>query len=319
MMNEKISKDGEIMMRIKIFLTVFFLALSLLSGRARATDQKTFATPAEAVQALIKASEDENQEEILAVLGDDVKNLVFSGNTVQDNARMQSFVKAYKTKHAIVTKDSNTRILEVGAGGWPMPIPLVDDAGRWKFDTAAGIQEVLLRRIGHNELGAIAACRGFIDAQRDYAAVGHDGLPAGIYAQKLISDPDKQNGLYWETKEDEPASPIGPFLAKAGGEGYGASKGSEASQPYYDYFYRILQGQGTAAKGGAKSYLSDGKLTGGVALVAYPAQYRVNGVMTFIINQHGVVYQKDLGEKTLDLAGEMTEYNPDSTWKKVTD
>jgi hypothetical protein len=304
-------------MRIKSSLAVFLLALLLFAGLAKATDQKTFATPAEAVQALVKASEDESQEEMLAVFGDDGKDLVFSGDTIQDKARMRSFVKAFKTEHTIVTKDANTRILQVGASGWQMPIPLVNDGGKWKFDTAAGKQEVLFRRIGHNELGAIAACRGFIDAQRDYAAVGHDGLPAGIYAQKLMSDPGEQNGLYWETKEDEPASPAGPFLAKAGGEGYGASTGNEESQPYHGYFYRILQGQGTAAKGGAKSYLSDGKLTGGVALVAYPAQYKVSGVMTFIINQHGVVYQKDLGEKTLDLAGAMTEYNPDRTWTKV--
>jgi hypothetical protein len=318
-MNEKTPRDGEIKMRAKTFLTVLLLALPPFAGLARAADQKTFATPAEAVQALVKASEDENQEEMLAVFGDDGKDLVFSGDPVQDKAGMQSFVKAYKIKHVIVTKDVNTRILQVGASDWPMPIPLVNDGGKWKFDTAAGKEELLYRRIGHNELGAIAASRGFIDAQKDYAAVGHDGLPAGIYAKKLMSDPAKQNGLYWETKEDEPASPAGPFLAKAGGEGYEAPGLGGKEQPYHGYLYRILKAQGPAASGGAKSYLSDGKLTGGVALVAYPAQYKVSGVMTFIINQHGVVYQKDLGEKTLDLAGAMTEYNPDSTWTKVTD
>jgi Protein of unknown function (DUF2950) len=318
-MNKKTPTDGEMKMHVKTFLAVILLALPLFAGVARAADQKTFATPAEAVQALVKASEDENQEEMLAVLGDDGKDLVFSGDAVQDKVGMQSFVRAYKTKHAIVTKDANTRILQVGASDWPMPIPLVNDGGKWKFDTAAGKEELLYRRIGHNELGAIAACRGFIDAEKDYAAVGHDGLPTGIYAQKLMSDPGKQNGLYWESKEREPTSPAGPFLAKAAGEGYGASTTNEESQPYHGYFYRILLGQGTAAKGGAKSYLSDGKLTGGVALVAYPAQYKVSGVMTFLINQHGVVYQKDLGEKTSEIAGAMTEYNPDSTWTKVID
>jgi hypothetical protein len=311
--------SGNMKIRPTTILTAFLLASFLFAASANAADQKTFATPDEAVQALIKASKDGNQEEMLAVFGDQGKDLVYSGDSVQDKARMQRFVKSYETKHVLVRKDANTRILQVGANDWPMPIPIVNDGGKWKFDTAAGMQELLFRRIGHNELGAIAACRGFIDAQKDYAALGHDGLPAGIYAQQLMSEPGKQNGLYWETKEDEPASPAGPFLAQADGEGYGGTPGSAASEPYHGYFYRILKAQGAAAKGGAKSYLSDGKLTQGVALVAYPAQYKVSGVMTFIINQQGVVYQKDLGDHASDLAAAMTEYNPDSTWSKVTD
>jgi len=317
-MNEKTLRGGEMKMRIKTYLTMFLLPVLLFAVVTNAAEQKTFATPEAAVQALVKASADGSQEEMLAVLGDDGKELVYSGDTVQDKAHMQRFVKAYNTKHTLVSKDDNTRILQVGANDWPMPIPLVNDGGKWRFDTAAGKQEMLFRRIGHNELGAIAACRGFIDAQKDYAALGHDGLPAGIYASRLMSDTGTENGLYWETKEDEPTSPAGPFLAKAGGEGYGAAAGSEESQPYHGYLYRILTAQGTAAKGGAKSYLTEGKLTGGVALVAYPAQYEVSGVMTFIVNQRGVVYQKDLGDKTTELAGAMTEYNPDSTWTKVT-
>jgi Protein of unknown function (DUF2950) len=318
-MNEKALRDGETEMRIRTYLTMFLLPLLLFAVATNAAEQMTFDTPEAAVQALVKASADGSQEEMLAVLGGDGKELVYSGDTVQDKAHMQRFVKAYNTKHTLVSKDDNTRILQVGANDWPMPIPLVNDGGKWRFDTAAGKQEMLFRRIGHNELGAIAACRGFIDAQKDYAALGHDGLPAGIYASRLMSDTGTENGLYWETKEDEPTSPAGPFLAKAGGEGYGAAAGSEESQPYHGYLYRILTAQGMAAKGGAKSYLTEGKLTGGVALVAYPAQYEVSGVMTFIINQRGVVYQKDLGDKTPELAGAMTEYNPDSTWTKVTD
>jgi Protein of unknown function (DUF2950) len=306
-------------MRTRTFLTMLILSSLLFAGLAKAADQKTFLTPEEAVQALVKASEDESQEEMLAVYGDDGKELVYSGDTVQDKALMERFVKAYKTKHAIVTKDANTRILQVGASDWPMPIPLVNDGGKWRFDTAAGKEELLYRRIGHNELGAIAACRGFIDAQKDYAAVGHDGLPAGIYARRLNSEPGKQNGLYWETKEDEPASPAGPFLAQAEEEGYENVSMGKRGQPYHGYLYSILKAQGPAASGGAKSYLTDGKLTEGVALVAFPAQYKVSGVMTFIVNQHGVVYQKDLGEKTVEIAGAMKEYNPDGTWKKVTD
>jgi len=302
----------------RIFVTTILLFL-VFGASAQAADQKTFATPTAAVQALLKAAEDGNQDEILAVLGDDGKELVYSGDPVQDKAGMEAFVKAYKTKHAIVKQDEQTRILQVGESDWQMPIPLISDGGKWRFDTAAGKEELLYRRIGHNELGAIAACRGYIDAQKDYAAAGHDGLPRGIYARKLMSSSGKQDGLYWETQEGEGASPAGPLLASASGEGYASEGLGGKSQPYHGYFYRILKAQGPAAKGGTKSYLVDDKLTGGVGLVAFPAQYRVSGVMTFIINQNGVVYQKDLGEKTAEVAGSMTEYNPDRTWEKVTD
>jgi Protein of unknown function (DUF2950) len=317
-MIETTFRDGEMHVRPRTFLTMFIVISLLFAGAAKAADQKTFATPEEAAQALVKASADGNQAEMLAVFGDEGKELVYSGDAVQDKSHMQRFVKAYNTKHAIVAWDETTRILQVGANDWPMPIPLVNDGGRWRFDTEAGKQELLFRRIGHNELGAIAACRGFIDAQKDYAAVGHDGLPAGIYAQRLLSDPDKHNGLYWQTSENEPASPAGPLLAQAEAQGYDNSVVGTKTQPYHGYLYRILKAQGTAAKGGAKSYLSDGKLARGVALVGYPVEYRVSGVMTFIINQNGIVYQKDLGEKTSELVGAIAEYNPDSTWKRVT-
>lgn len=306
-------------MRRKAFVVMASMLLLAFAVTAQAADQKTFATPTAAVEALVKAAEDGNQDEMVAVLGDEGKELVYSGDAVQDKTGMDNFVKAYKTKHGIVKKDERTRVLQVGASGWEMPIPIVSDGGKWRFDTAAGKEELLYRRIGHNELGAIAACRGYIDAQKDYAAVGHDGLPEGIYAQKLMSTPGKQDGLYWETSEDEPSSPAGPLLAAASGEGYASEGLGGKSQPYHGYFYRILKAQGRAAKGGAKSYLVDGKLTGGVGLVAFPAQYRVSGVMTFIINQNGVVYQKDLGEKTAEIATSVTEYNPDNTWEKVTD
>jgi hypothetical protein len=253
---------------------------------------------------------------MVAILGDDGKEVVYSGDAVQDQAGREAFVKAYKAKHALVTQDSKTRILQVGMKDWPMPIPIVNDGGNWRFDTAAGKQELVFRRIGHNELGAIAACRGFIAAQKDYAAAPHDGLPAGLYARKLMSDAGKQNGLYWETAEGDASSPAGPLLAEAGVEGYGTPTAGNP-QPYHGYFYRILTAQGSAAKGGAKSYLTDGQLSSGVALVAYPAEYRNSGVMTFIVNQSGVVSQKDLGEKTSEIAGAMTEYNPDKSWKRA--
>lgn len=318
-METKTSANREISMRIRNSRVPAMVMLLMFAGTMCAADQKTFATPAAAVQALVKAAEDGNQDEMVAVLGDDGKELVYSGDAVQDKAGMEGFVKAYKTKHAIVTRDEQTRVLEVGASDWEMPIPIINAGGEWRFDTAAGKQELLYRRIGRNELGAIATCRGYIDAQKDYAAAGHDGLPAGIYAQKLMSTAGKQDGLYWETQEGEPASPAGPLLAAASSEGYSSGGQAGTAEPYHGYLYHILKAQGPAAKDGAKSYLTDDKLTGGVGLLALPAQYRVSGVMTFMINQNGVVYQKDLGEKTAEIAESIKEYNPDKTWKRVTD
>lgn len=317
-MGTRPTANREISMRIRNFV-VRAVMLLLFAGATRAADQKTFATPVAAVQALVKAAEDGNQDEMVAVLGDEGKELVYSGDAVQDQAGMEGFVKAYKTKHVIAKRDEQTRVLQVGASDWEMPIPIINDGGKWRFDTAAGKQELLYRRIGRNELGAIATCRGYIDAQKDYAAVGHDGLPTGIYAQKLMSTAGKQDGLYWETQEGEPASPAGPLLAAASSEGYGTGLQAGKAEPYHGYLYHVLKAQGPAAKGGAKSYLTDGELNGGVGLLAFPAQYRVSGVMTFMINQNGVVYQKDLGEKTAETAESITEYNPDTTWKRVTD
>ena len=299
-------------MKTKIVLVcVTFLSIS--AALCFASDQKTFATPGEAVKALMAAVESNNQDELLGVFGPDAKDLVSSGDDVQDRNSRAAFVKSYKAKHAIIAEDPNTRVLQVGAKDWELPIPIVLVDGRWHFDTAAGKQEIIYRRIGDNELGAIAVCRGTIAAQRDYAAEEHDGLPAGIYAGKLRSDPGKHNGLYWEATDGEPASPAGPFLAQAAEEGY------QKGDPYHGYYYRGLKAQGAAAPGGAKSYLVDGVLKGGVGLIAYPAQYKVSGVMTFIINQDGVVYQKDLGESTTEAAKAITEYNPDSSWTKVED
>lgn len=296
----------------KLFLA-FALFASIFTVVCLAADQKTFATPGEAVKALMAAVESNNQDELIAIFGEDGKDLVSSGDDVQDKNSRAGFLKSYKTKHAIVTEDANTRVLQVGSKNWELPIPMVLADGKWHFDTAAGKQELIYRRIGDNELGAIAVCRGVIASQLDYAAVGHDGLPAGIYAEKLRSDPGKHNGLYWEVAAGDAPSPAGPFLAGAAEEGY------QKGDPYHGYYYHGLKAQGPAAKGGAKSYVIDGQLKGGVGVVAYPAQYKSSGVMTFIINQDGVVYQKDLGPNTTELAKQITEYNPDSTWTKVKD
>lgn len=317
MTNARMPK-GENFMYASFFSTLIMIAMPVAT-LGQVITQKAFSTADDAVQALVQAATDQNQDEILAVLGADGKELVYSGDDVQDQAGMNAFVKAYKAKHAMLKESAQKRVLQVGSSDWQFPIPIVNTNGKWQFDTVAGKQELLYRRIGDNELGAIAVCRGYIDAQKDYAAVGHDGLPPGIYAQKLMSSPGKQDGLYWETPEGEPSSPAGPLLADASAEGYTAEGLGGKTQPYHGYYYRVLKGQGTAAKGGAKSYLADGQLTQGVALVAFPAQYRVSGVMTFIINQRGAVYQKDLGENTEAIGRAMTEYNPDKTWQKVTD
>jgi hypothetical protein len=300
------------MKTVKLIITFAILVLTC-AAVSSAAEQKTFPTPADAVKNLVAALESGNQDQLMAIFGDEGKDLIDSGDAVQDKNGRANFLKSYKAKHAIIAEDADTRVLQVGPKNWEMPIPIVKKDGKWRFDTAAGKEELVYRRIGDNELGAIATCRGIIAAEIDYAAVGHDGLPAGLYAQKLRSDPGKQNGLYWETKEGELESPAGPFLAQAGDEGY------QKGDPYHGYYFHGLKAQGPAANGGAKSYIVDGKQTGGVAVIAYPVQYKSSGVMTFIINQDGVVYQQDLGADTVTLAKAMTEFNPDKIWKKVAD
>jgi hypothetical protein len=300
------------------WLMTAVVALVLLTSEAIAQQsQETFSTPGQAVKALITALETNDDTALLAVLGPDGKEVVSSGDPVADSAEKAQFLEKYKTQHALVASSPAKEILMVGAAAWPMPIPLVKAEGKWRFDSAAGKAELLYRRIGINEFGAISACRGYVAAQREYASQGHDGQPAGIYALHLNSEPGKHDGLYWETKEGEPPSPAGPLLAEASSGGYALEPAGKEPTPYHGYFYRLLKAQGPAAPGGAKSYEANGQLTSGFALVAYPAQYRVSGVMTFIVNNKGQVYQKDLGEQTTELAKAMTAFNPDKTWAPV--
>ena len=297
---------------------VFTVGASPIANYAAAQTegQRTFDTPAEGVKALMTALESNDSDKLLAVLGKDAKEIVSSGDPVNDKAEKAWFVDAYKQRHSLVYSGNDKRILTVGPSDWPLAIPLVNGEGKWYFDSAAGKDEMLYRRIGSNELGAIAAARGYVAAQRDYHALGHDGQPAGQYAQSLASQPGKHDGLYWETKPGEPASPAGPLLAQASAEGYSMNAAGRIA-PYHGYYYRLLRAQGPAAAGGAKNYMVGDKLTGGFALVAFPAQYRSSGVMTFIVDKDGVVYQKDLGEKTEELAKAIDSFNPDSTWTKV--
>jgi Protein of unknown function (DUF2950) len=293
------------------------LALAILTvpqAQAQAAGQKTFSSSKEAVDAFIQAVRDGNSSTLLAILGPGTEAIISTSDAVADKTVRDHFLADYDLKHSLTESAPNQLTLNVGKDGWPCPIPLVHAQDKWYWDGAAGKEEILYRRIGANELAAIDACKGAVAAQRDYAATGHDGLPAGIFAQRLMSDPGKQNGLYWQVNEGENPSPAGPLLAQAGAEGYG---GAQKGSPYHGYYYRILKAQGANAKGGAKTYIVDGEMKGGFAVIAYPADYRSSGVMTFVVNENGIIYEKDLGEKTAELGQQITEYNPDKSWKVV--
>ncbi len=246
------------------------------------------------------------------LLGPGVEDLLESGDPAADRAGRARFVEAYQSGHALEADAADRRVLVLGAEKWPFPIPAVKRGVVWYLDGAEGADELVYRRIGANELGAIAVMRGFVQAQREYAAESRDGDPAGIYALKLVSDTDLHNGLYWPTGEGEPPSPSGSFIADAAAEGY---RGARA--PYHGYLYRMLYRQGPGASGGAREYFKDGVLTQGFALIAWPAAYEVNGVMTFMVNQDGTVFQKDLGEDTAKAVEAITAFDTDSSWQPV--
>jgi hypothetical protein len=291
-------------------------AFVMFQGTAQAAQpkQKTFSTPEAAVEALVKALRDGSEKELLAIFGPGSETLISSGDKVDDRERREEFVRLYGEANHLVPAGEKKLIVHVGKNDWPFPIPIVKAGESWRFDTKQGKEEIINRRIGENELGAIQTCLAIVDAQREYAAVDRDGDGLLEYAQKFGSTEGKTDGLYWEVKPGEKPSPLGPLVAKARGEGYSKA---ERPAPYNGYFYRILKAQGQSARGGAYSYLVKGKMIGGFAIVAYPAVYRSSGVKTFIVNQDGVVYQKDLGPKTATLAKSMNTFNPDKTWEKV--
>jgi Protein of unknown function (DUF2950) len=282
---------------------------------AQAIDgQKTFASSVEAVKNLMDAARSGDPAQLIPIIGPQAADLVSSGDLGAAKQVLANFVKAYDQKHAISAEAQGFEFLQVGMGDWPFPFPIVRDGKTWYFDVDRGNEEILDRRVGRNELGAIAVCEGYLQSQKDYASKGHDGNSSGIYARQFNSDPGKQNGLYWAVSKGQPESPMGPLVANAALEKSLQQSGGDPL-PYYGYFYKILVAQGPDAEGGAKSYLVDEKLTGGFALIAYPAQYGSSGVMTFIVNQDGIVYQQDLGEQTTDTASKITAYNPDGSWQ----
>jgi hypothetical protein len=277
---------------------------------------RAFASPDDASNALVTAVKAGDRDGLIAIFGPDSKEIIFSGDPVQDKNIGNAFAAGYDVMHRWRRMPDGGQILLVGADNFPFPIPLKkNDGGQWLFDTAAGKDEILNRRIGRNELAIIEVCEAVADAQAEYFSGVHDGETTKQYALKFISDPGKQNGLYWKSPEGQPESPLGPLAAFATSEGYTAKP--EGHTPFHGYYFRTLKGQGKNAPGGAKDYVVDGKMVGGFAFVAYPAEYGNSGVMTFMINQDGVVLQKDLGKTTTETATAMAEFDPDSSWSPV--
>ncbi len=277
--------------------------------------QETFSSAADATQGLLKAIQNDDQPSLLRVLGPNAKDIIFSGDDAEDKNDRDLFVQKYQQMHRLVTEPDGSTTLYIGAENWPTPIPLIHKGSSWYFDTADGKQEILYRRVGENELTAIQVCRELVDAEKEYYAQTHDGDPNPQYAQKFFSDPGKHNGLYWVATAGGAASPIGPLVASAATQGSGEA--DQKLQPFQGYYFKILNRERTKAPGGSRSYLVDGKMTRGFAFLAYPAEYRSSGVMTFVVNQDGIVYEKDLGPKTDAMAKALTRYRPDASWRKA--
>jgi len=302
----------------RLHAAALLLGLAIVAGCAKQKAPEAagvFKTPEEAVAAFVTRLEQNDVAGLTGLLGPESEDLFVSGDAVQDAGDRAEFLEAYKARHALIDEGTDRKILVIGDEDWPMPIPLVKADGGWRLDGAAGVDELIYRRVGANELGAIAVARGFVDAQIEYASEGRDGDPAGIYALKLVSDPGLHNGLYWEAGEGEAESPAGPFVAEAAAEGYRRVEGER--RPYHGYYYRMLYAQGPNANGGLRDYFKDGLLTEGFALVAWPAEYGSSGVMTFIVNSDGVVFQKDLGEDTATAVEAIQSFNPDSSWVAI--
>ena len=289
-------------------------AIVIIASVSVASAQQTFKTPEDAVGALVSATKDDWPKGVIAVLGRDGADIVSSGDKVADEAIRQKFLAAYDAKHQVTMEAGDKAVMIIGPEDFPFPIPLTRKRGAWRFDTAAGRLEILYRRIGRNELDAIQACLAYFDAQNEYAEKDRTGVGVATYAQRIVSQPGKKDGLYWPGPQGDDASPLGELVAQATNQGYLIGGGRT---PFHGYYFKILTRQGPMAAGGVVDYVVNGKMVGGFALVAYPAEYGNSGVMTFVVNHAGTVFQKDLGERTAKLAERMTAFNPDQTWKKV--
>ncbi len=283
---------------------------------ATAAAQREFATAEEAVDALLTATRADDAGSLLAILGARGARLIRSGDPIADRDGRERFIAAYDQSHRLEYDGPKQAVLLVGAEDWSLPIPLVHDSGGWRFDTRAGEQQIIDRRVGRNELNVIEVCRAYVLAQREYADLQASGGGERQYAQRFLSHPGQRDGLYWPVTGEEAESPLGPLVAQARAEGYVNEKPGGGPHPYYGYYYRILTRQGAHASGGARNYIgADGHMSGGFALLAYPAAYGDSGVMTFIVNQNGIVREKNLGPHTAKLARAIEEYDPDSSWR----
>ena len=305
-----------LLLRNRIFrIGAALLALTFSPAFADEAAVKTFPSYKAATAAFVAAVSANDETAVTGIIGAKAQDLLTSGDAVQDDNARKSFLARYHEAHAFVRKSPDKVLLTVGKSAWELPFPIERADGAWHFDADEGAQELVYRRIGQNELDAIKVCRALQVAQRSYAAAAHDGNPSGLYAQHFRSEPGTQNGLYWDAKPGEPESPTGALVAEATSEGYGASPAPGKPTPFHGYYYRILKSQGSHARGGAKEYLQEGKMNGGFAIVAYPAEYRGSGVMSFIVSARGAVYEKDLGADSEQQAVNMEVFDPDGSWK----
>ena len=296
-----------------IAVVVLLVTVAVAPARAAGQEARAFATPEQAVSALLEAAKASDLDGLIALFGSTGGELISSSDPATARRNRDVFVVAMGEGWRLVNRAQDRQELVVGNEAWPFPVPLVKRANGWTFDATAGSEEVLLRRIGRNELAAMRLTQTYVRAQQLYARKGHDAKPAGIYARRFASAAGSQNGLYWPAKRGEPQSPLGPLVAEAAAEGRTVG---DSAVPFHGYYFRVLERQGPAAPGGEKNYVADGDMSGGFALVAWPAQYDATGIMTFMVNQDGVVYEKDLGAGTATAVTAITAYNPDSTWQK---
>jgi hypothetical protein len=304
---------------VRTLITALAIACSLpvlaATARAGGPGPLTFATPDEAVRALTETVKRGDLNGLVPLFGPEGQDLVDTSDAATGRRNREVFVAAIAEGWRLADKGPDRKELVLGNEEWPFPVPLVRGASGWSFDAAAGREEILNRRIGRNELAVIRILQDYVAAQRAYAATGHDGKPAGLYARRFGSDPGRQNGLYWRAGRGEPRSPLGVLVAKAAEEGYRRSEDGEGPSPFHGYRFRILEGQGKSARGGAAEYVKSGEMSGGFGLVAWPVHYDASGIMTFVVNQEGVGYEKDLGPETTTLVKAITRYDPDDTWR----
>jgi hypothetical protein len=303
-------------LRLNKALAAGALVAAICIGSTAARTQELFRSPEDAVNQLVTAVRAGKANQIISVLGESVgsRQIVNSGDPVADKNARNTFITAYDARHRLVGEHSSKRILLIGDQDWPFPVPIVPYRTLWRFDPAAGREEILFRRIGRNELNTIQVCLAYVDAQNEYASANPEKTPVAAYAQRFVSRPGKKDGLYWPDDAQAAKSPLGEAAAAATREGY---QFGDSPIPYHGYYYKILTSQSAAAAGGAINYVVKDRMVGGFALIAYPAEYGNSGVMTFIVNHAGVIYQKDLGSRTYRLARRINVFSPDGTWKKV--